>query len=181
MAQRRKQAQTQSNVSVSGMHIYLDERGRSIYYDVFSKCGYVLTNNENRYRQYSMRFILGLIGFILTLMFNLPYWLCILVGVLVYAFMEYKFRTFLKSLVKIENFKCDEKAKKTSTLKQMETNKIIIKFICLILFSILIIFNAKNEGYTGWLLYLNYAISVLSFAYALDHGKELFVRMKKQA
>lgn len=181
MARKRKTNQTQNTIGVSGLHIYLDERGRAIYYDVFSKCGYVLTNNENRYRQYSMRFILGLIGFILTLMFNLPYWLCILVGILVYAFMEYKFRTFLKSLVKIENFKCNEKAKQTSTLKLMETNKIVIKFICLLLFSVLIIVNAKNEGYTGWLLYLNYAISVLGFVYALYHGKELLVRMNKQA
>ncbi len=179
MARKRKTNQTQDRIGVSGLHIYLDDRGRSIYYDVFSKCGYVLANNEARYRQFSMRFILGLIGFILMLMFNMPYWLCILVGLLVYGFMEYKFRSFLKSLVKIENFKCTEKAKVSSTVKQMETNKIIIKFVCLLLFSGLIIVNANNEGYTGWLLYLNYLISVLAFVYALYHGKELLSRMKK--
>lgn len=179
MAQRRKINQKQNVVGVSGLHIYLDERGRSIYYDVFSKCGYVLANNEARYRQYSMRFILGIIGFMLMLMFNMPIWLCILVGVLVYAFMEYKFRSFLKTLVKIENFKCTEKAKVSSTVKQMETNKVIIKFVCLLLFSGLIIVNANNEGYTGWLLYLNYLISILAFVYALYHAKELLTRKKK--
>jgi len=56
-----------------------------------------------------MRFVMGAIGFILMLMFDMPIWLCVLVGVAVYGFLEFRFRRFLKNLVRIENFKCNEK------------------------------------------------------------------------
>ena len=90
MAQGRKtrqKQQTDLKGNVSGWHVYKDERGRAVYYDVFSKTGYILANNEERYKQFSMRFVMGLIGFILILMFNMPIWLCVLAGVGVYAFL----------------------------------------------------------------------------------------------
>ena len=64
----RKKQETDLKGNVSGWHVYKDERGRAVYYDVFSKTGYILANNEDRYKQFSMRFVLGAIGFILMLM-----------------------------------------------------------------------------------------------------------------
>lgn len=178
MAQGRKTTQTNENVGVSGPHIYLDERGRCVYFDVFSKNGYILANNESKYKQLSMRFMLGLIALILMLMFNMPIWICILVGILVYGFMEYKFRRFLNTLTKIENFKCNEKAKSSGTIKSMDTNKVWVKFFCLVLFAVLIVVNAQNEGYSGMYLYLNYIVCALSVIYALYHLKEILSRKK---
>lgn len=112
MAQGRKTRQKQQadlKGSVSGWHVYKDERGRAVYYDVFSKNGYILANNEDRYKQFSMRFVMGAIGFILMLMFDMPIWLCVLAGVGVYGFLEFRFRRFLKNLARVENFKCNEK------------------------------------------------------------------------
>ena len=123
----RKKQETDLKGNVSGWHVYKDERGRAVYYDVFSKTGYILANNEDRYKQFSMRFVMGAIGFILMLMFNMPIWLCILAGVAVYGFLEFRFRRFLKNLVRIENFKCNEKMKSESSIKTLDTNKIILK------------------------------------------------------
>lgn len=179
MAEGRKTRQKQQadlKGSVSSWHVYMDERGRAVYYDVFSKTGYILANNEQRYKQFSMRFVMGLIGFILMLMFDMPIWLCVLVGVAVYGFMEFKFRQFLKSLVRIENFKCDEKMKSEASIKTLDTNKVLLKTVLLLALSILIIINAKNENYQGWMLYLNYVISVLTLIFALYHVKELISR-----
>ena len=172
----RKTKETDLTNTVSGMHIYKDERGRPVYYDVFSKSGYILTNNEDRYKQYSMRFMMGVIGFVLMMLFNMPVIVDIVVGLGVYGFMEYKFRQFLKTLVHVENFKCNEKMKSQQSIKTLDTNKVIIKMILLIALSILIVINAQNEQYTGWLLYLNYMISVLSILFALYHAKELISR-----
>ena len=36
------------------------------------------------------------------LMFDMPIWLCVLAGVAVYGFLEFRFRRFLKNLVRIE-------------------------------------------------------------------------------
>ena len=101
----RKKQETDLEGNVSGWHVYKDERGRAVYYDVFSKTGYILANNEDRYKQFSMRFVMGAIGFILMLMFDMPIWLCILAGVAVYGFLEFRFRRFLKNLTRVENFK----------------------------------------------------------------------------
>lgn len=179
MAEGRKTRKAQEENlkgSISGLHIYKDERNRPVYYDVFSKTGYILSNNEARYKQYSMRFMMGIIGFILMMLFNMPILVDFAVGIAVYIFMEVKFRKFLKTLVRIENFKCDEKMKSQQSIKTLDTNKVVIKMILLIALSVLIIINAQNEGYTGWLLYLNYVISILSFIFALYHAKELISR-----
>lgn len=172
----RKKNETNLKSSVSGMHIYKDERQRPVYYDIFSKTGYILANNEARYKQFSMRFMMGIIGFVLMMLFNMPLWVDIVVGLGVYGFMEYKFRKFLKTLVHVENFKCDEKMKSQQSIKTLDTNKVVIKMVLLIALSVLIIINAQNEGYKGWLLYLNYLISVLTFIFALYHAKELISR-----
>ena len=172
----RKKQETDLKGNVSGWHVYKDERGRAVYYDVFSKTGYILANNEQRYKQFSMRFVMGAIAFILILMFNMPIWVCLLAGVAVYAFLEFKFRQFLKTLVRVENFKCNEKMKSEASIKTLETNKVILKMALLFALAILIIINAKNENYQGWMLYLNYVISTLTFVFALYHVKELISR-----
>ena len=123
----RKKQETDLKGNVSGWHVYKDERGRAVYYDVFSKTGYILANNEDRYKQFSMRFVMGAIGFILMLMFDMPIWLCVLAGVAVYGFLEFRFRRFLKNLVRIENFKCNEKMKSEASIKTLDTNKIIFE------------------------------------------------------
>ena len=182
MAQGRKtrqKQQTDLNGNVSGWHVYKDDRGRAVYYDVFSKTGYILANNEERYKQFSMRFVMGLIGFILILMFNMPIWLCVLAGVGVYAFLEFRFRKFLATLPRIENFKCNEKMKSEASIKTLDTNKIILKMVLLLALAVLIIINAYNENYTGWMLTLNYVISALTFIFALYHAKELISRKCK--
>ena len=45
----RKKQETDLKGNVSGWHVYKDDRGRAVYYDVFSKTGYILANNEERY------------------------------------------------------------------------------------------------------------------------------------
>ncbi len=182
MAEGRKTTKNTTDLKVNylvGMFIK-NERGRAVYYDVFSKTGYILANNEDRYKQFSMRFVMGAIGFILMLMFNMPIWLCILAGVAVYGFLEFRFRRFLKNLVRIENFKCNEKMKSESSIKTLDTNKIILKMVLLLALAVLIIINAYNENYTGWMLTLNYVISALTFIFALYHAKELISRKRRK-
>ena len=63
--------------------------------------------------------------------------------------------------------------------KRQDTNKIILKMVLLLALAVLIIINAYNENYTGWMLTLNYVISALTFIFALYHAKELISRKSK--
>lgn len=69
--------------------------------------------------------------------------------------------------------------KSEASIKTLETNKVILKMVLLIALSVLIVLNALNERYTGWMLYLNYVISVLALIFALYHAKELISRKSK--
>ena len=75
-----KKQQADLKGSVSGWHVYKDERGRAVYYDVFSKNGYILANNEDRYKQFSMRFVMGAIGFFFFFFFFFPSFYVFLTG-----------------------------------------------------------------------------------------------------
>ena len=80
---------------LAGMHIYKDDHNRYVYYNVFDHVGYIL-NDIPKYKTYSSRFIVGLIGGILAYSFDLGALLSIIIGVVAYALMEVKFRLFLK-------------------------------------------------------------------------------------
>ena len=66
--------------------------------------------------------------------------------------------------------------KSEASIKTLDTNKVILKMVLLLALAVLIIINAYNEHYTGWMLTLNYVISALTFIFALYHAKELISR-----
>ena len=51
----RKKQETDLKGNVSGWHVYKDERGRAVYYDVFSKTGYILRSEEHTSELQSQR------------------------------------------------------------------------------------------------------------------------------
>ena len=54
---------------LSGMHIYKDNHNRYVYYDIFTKNGYVISNVPS-YRNYANRFILAAVVGILVYTFD---------------------------------------------------------------------------------------------------------------
>ena len=58
---------------LSGMHIYKDNHNRYVYYDIFTKNGYVISNVPS-YRNYANRFILAAVVGILVYTFDFGKW-----------------------------------------------------------------------------------------------------------
>ena len=105
MARKGNKYQKDDKLKLGGIHIYEDSHGRAVYYDVFTKCGYVLDDREQAYRPYAMRFVIGIFAAVLTYMFELPLWMCLGLGVVAYGVMEVKFRKFLKTVPQMIDFK----------------------------------------------------------------------------
>ena len=84
-----KKKKGMSGEDLAGMHIYKDDHNRYVYYNVFDHVGYIL-NDIPKYKTYSSRFIVGLIGGILAYSFDLGALLSIIIGVAAYALMEGK-------------------------------------------------------------------------------------------
>ena len=90
--------------------------------------------------------------------------------------MEFKFRRFLSNLTQMTNFVPEKKISKVDAERQKPLNKVILKIVLFILLATLLVINVKQQGYTGVVLYLNYAFAVASVFMALF---ELFACLTK--
>ena len=167
MARKGNKYQKNEKLKLGGMHIYIDTHGRAVYYDVLTKIGYVLDDYENTYRPYSMRFVIGIFAAVLIKMFEAPLWLCVVLGFVAYAFMEVKFRLFLKKLPQLLDFKPEKRAGIITTAANEETKKIVLKLILYIALAVLIIINAYDQKYEGIILAANWLICLFGIYFAV--------------
>lgn len=167
MARKGNKYQKDDKLKLGGIHIYEDNHGRAVYYDVFTKCGYVLDDREQAYRPYAMRFVIGIFAAILTYMFELPIWLCILLGVVAYGVMEVKFRKFLTTVPTMIDFKPTKRVGLVESAADDTKNRILLKLLLYFALAVLIILNAYQQKYTGFMLALNYVISVFGAAFGV--------------
>lgn len=167
MARKGNKYQKDDKLKLGGIHIYEDNHGRAVYYDVFTKCGYVLDDREQAYRPYAMRFVIGIFAAILTYMFELPIWLCILLGVVAYGVMEVKFRKFLTTVPTMIDFKPTKRVGLVESAADDTKNRILLKLLLYFALAVLIILNAYQQKYRGFMLALNYVISVFGVAFGV--------------
>lgn len=165
-----------TGVKVSGINVYEDDKGRPFYYDRFTKYAYLLKDVEKTYQFYSMRFILGFVSMIVAYSFNIGLVYSILLGVLIYGFTEYRFRVFLSRLTKNKNFVPKSKASRVEAELKNKTEKIGLKCILFVALGVLLIVNAKQENFEGFVVIVNYAFVLFSFLMAIFEG---FVFIKK--
>lgn len=137
--------------TLSGLHIYKDKKGRNVYLNRFNKTGYIITDaDEKSYRMYSMRFVLGIIVFILLNGFVLSPLLSALAGVVVYVILEIRFRTkFLPDLTQVPNFEPASKESPLIVASREEKKRIMMKCVLYLAFSILMAINTYLQAQQG--------------------------------
>ena len=158
----RKTTQLPEEEKIGGFGVYRDDKGRPVYWNRFSKTAYLLTGKTKPFRTYSSRIYVGIIAGALTYVFNLPPVVCIAIGLVVFLAMEWKFRSFLKTLPEIKNFNPKNHVNKIESESKMDTYKIVIKVILAALMIVLIYLNAMQQGFTGFFLYMNYGLCVVA-------------------
>ena len=99
------------NTLISGRNTYRDTHGNLIYYDQHKNIAYrIPSTKENTFATFQSRYALALICFVfLYILFSLNVWLSIGISVAVAAFMEWRYRTFLKNLAQSTGFIKKEK------------------------------------------------------------------------
>ena len=162
-----------SNVSsnqLNGMMLYHEPK-RTVYYDIFSKKGYIINNAEAReYLLYSTRYSgMGLLGFFIFYATNnlVVSLVCAVVGLVL---LEVLFRfKFLYKLPSINNYKRPKKAGYVAETAERDSYfKIILLIVCGILFALMIGSYMSNGLYDTTLTTI--------LAYALVYGS-LFISM----
>ncbi|QNM12384.1 MULTISPECIES: hypothetical protein [Bacillota] len=180
MARKGNKYQKDDKLKLGGIHIYEDSHGRAVYYDVFTKCGYVLDDREQAYRPYAMRFVIGIFAAVLTYMFELPLWMCLGLGVVAYGVMEVKFRKFLKTVPQMIDFKPKKRIGLVESAADDTKNRILLKVLLYFALAVLIILNAYQQKFTGFMLGLNYLISVFGVVFGIIQIMA-FVKKGKEA
>lgn len=161
---------------LAGVNIYKDDHNRYVYYNVFNHVGYVLSDIQ-KYKTYSSRFIIGLLAGILAYSFDLGVILSLLIGIAAYAFMEVKFRFFLKTQTQMPNFKRKKRPPRLITAASVETNKIYMKIFAYLLFGILIIYLPfSEENYSMLVKVLCIVIGIAAIGVSLFQVRALFYK-----
>lgn len=178
MNQRRRVTNTKKDdhQKVTGIHVYYDTKDRPIYFDVFTKTGYLIKDVEKTYNFYSMRFAIGIIGAIISYAFSLPLTFCAGIGIVLYLFMEFQFRRFLKNLTAFKNFVPQKKVGRIEAETTLESNKIALKGFLFLVLAVLLVLNCIQEQYTGIIMGINYLLALAAVGMALF---EAYAFMKK--
>lgn len=176
----RKTKQLPEEEKIGGFGVYRDEKGRPVYWNRFTKTAYLLSGKTKPFRTYSSRVFIGIIAGALTYVFNLPIPACIAIGLIVYAAMEWKFRSFLKTLPEIKNFDPKNRVGKIESESKMDTYKIVLKVFLAALMIVLIYLNAVQQGFTGFFLYMNYGLCGVAAIFLILEVRALILNLQSR-
>lgn len=163
---------------LSGIHIYVDDHGRTVYYDVLTKIGYLIDDYEQAYRPFSMRFFIGLCAGVVVNMFELPVPICAVIGVGVYIFMEIKFRLFLKKVPALLDFKPSKRVGFIESAANDTSSRVILKLVLYLALAVLFVLNAYLEHYTGLILAVSWLLGFFGLFFAGINVMALNFQMK---
>lgn len=133
--------------TLSGRHIYRDEKGRILYYNPRTLVGYVIQpENVIKYRQLNSRYIIGLLGAMVGVLlfeqWGMPMFLGPVIGIACCIFMEYQFRsTFLTSLVQVHHFIPKDKPKLIEGFARESIPRLALKAVLYVSFAILLLID----------------------------------------
>ena len=151
---------------LSGLFIYQDKKRGTVYYDILSRKGYVLTSSDVKmYLLYTaMLPICIIVAFIITSAFNMTYVPAFFIFVALYLLAAVIFRfTFFYKLPEAANWKPAKKENIFLSLARTYTKqRLIVLIILLLLLTIMMPLYSSMEGFTGINLYMTYFISALT-------------------
>lgn len=158
------------SADLNGVNLY-QEKKRTVYYDIFTKNGYIINNAEARtYLLYSARYATAALIGCLVFYINNNLLICLGVALAVLVVLEVLFRkTYLYKLPEIKNYQRPAKAGYIAETAEKESYlRIILLIVCGVLLAVMIGMNTKNGVYKDQL-------SVV-LAYVVTFGA-LFVAM----
>ncbi len=133
---------------LEGINIYRDRKNQKVYLDPITKNGYVITpEKEKTFKTYSNVVLFAVLSAIFAnMIFEFKWYICIIIGIAVFAFLEWRFRKFLDNCTMYKSFKPDKKNKPEAydAPASLITIKSILYIVLGILFIITVVLNYKQ-------------------------------------
>jgi hypothetical protein len=146
-----------------------------------SKCGYIIKpKDENGFALYHNRIAIVIAVVMIGLSFNADWRLMILIGVVFYALLEWRYRSnYLPSLTCITNFKPEKKRTRIQCLvddhNPLRSTSLAIAYMAL---GILMVINGYQIGANVWMLACDYVVLVFCVYMSLQYIIALFKMFK---
>ncbi len=164
-------SKTNTKMPLSGRNIFVDKKGRTVYYKRSTKQGFVINQDlENPFKTFSKRFVLGFLAFVLVHVLFLEgtgnIFIGLGVGIAVYAFAEYKYRKVLELCPMIQNFDYENAKPSTILTSDISKGNIILRTLLYIALGGLLIANAHLTPYIAndmMLLIASYIAAFFAF------------------
>lgn len=159
----------QKSSEIKGIHIYSDSKGRSVYWDMFTKKGYYLPKNKAQdYSRFSMRIPLALIVAIFLMNYMNPM-VGIIIGILLYIGSEILFRrSFLNHLSVDKDF---DPSTRKNMLEQIEEisslPRLVTAAIAAVILAALFIIEMRGGRYEAQYIWVYWAVIILLFVIAV--------------
>lgn len=155
------------NTLLSGRNTYRDTHGNLIYYDHHKNIAYRIPSaKENTFATFQSRYALAVICFVfLYILFSLNVWLSIGISVAVAAFMEWRYRTFLKNLAQSTGFIKKEKIRSIDDSIDLTVGAIILRIVLYGALAVLLVINTfVSENVIGNkpIIVISYMVAVLA-------------------
>ena len=151
---------------LDGLFIYQDPKKGTIYYDIFTRRGYILTSSDIKtYSMYSSSFYFCiLIAFLLMYTFKLTYVDTILIFIALYILIQVIFRiTFLYKLPVIENYQPPKKEKVyISIANKYSSGRLIFLLLAFLALTILMPIYAYTSNMTNYNKIASYLLSFMT-------------------
>ncbi|MGB4985826.1 MAG: hypothetical protein WBO70_08645 [Erysipelotrichaceae bacterium] len=148
-----------------GMHIYQDSKGRYVYYDIFTRNGYIINASSiNKYYFFQNRYILSIILTVL-LATLIPNPMTIVgIGFSTVAVLEFLFRAkYLTTLTTLTRFVPTTKKSFINQIVDADVlSKVIMKVILYLALAILIVLNGYEQKLGTFMMVVSYAIGVFA-------------------
>ena len=156
---------TQSKKIISGPFIHNDEKLGNVYYDIFTRKGYVILNKDvDTYRKFiSIIFIIIVLPFFLVQVFSFSVVKAFAFSLVVFLIVLIIFKTrFIYKLSVIENYVPSKKQRLYITLaEKLTTLRLVLSTIAAFLTSILLAIYTVIEKYEGLNLILLYIVAIV--------------------
>ncbi|MCL2321635.1 MAG: hypothetical protein FWC47_05945 [Oscillospiraceae bacterium] len=157
---------------VKGWNIYVDERGRTVYFDILTKIGYVIDeNNQRLFYFFHNRYIIIIFGIILFGDYLLDLKYTIAIGFILIIALELIFRFwYLNKLKMLDNFTPRKKASVLNGLiEDNNPKKTLVMAVLYAAFSVLVVVNAVTQHMGIPLIVLSSLLSLFTAYYSIIH------------
>lgn len=155
---------------LKGLFIYQDEHHGTVYFDIFSRNGYVLTSKDVRWYTLSIMFLpVAIILFYFALQFtsNFAMALVIAIGFYIACLIIYRF-AFLYKLPCVENYNITKRKGIVENLsKNYSKQRLIVLIVMLVALFGLTIAYALTSGYEGLILYGLWGLVAVTFIFLI--------------